>query len=70
MTSAPGTVNTAGAHGLDWTGLPSAAATPISPETAATNELWVTDLTFVPTWAGVACVSFITDAFSRMIVGW
>jgi putative transposase len=24
----------------------------------------------VPTWAGVAYVCFIVDAFSRMIVGW
>jgi len=36
----------------------------------APNRLWVTDLAFVPTWAGVACVCFIIDAFSRMIVGW
>ena len=36
----------------------------------APNQLWVTDLTYVPTWAGVAYVCFITDAFSRMIVGW
>ena len=34
------------------------------------NQLWVTDLTYVPTWAGVAYVCFITDAYSRMIVGW
>src|SRR5690606_18265031 len=34
------------------------------------NQLWVTDLTFVPTWAGIAYVCFIVDAFSRMIVGW
>jgi putative transposase len=34
------------------------------------NGLWVTDLTFVATWAGVAYVCFIVDAFSRMIVGW
>jgi putative transposase len=34
------------------------------------NQLWVTDLTFVATWAGVAYVCFIVDAFSRMIVGW
>jgi transposase InsO family protein len=34
------------------------------------NRLWVTDLTFVPTWAGIAYVCFITDAYSRMIVGW
>lgn len=36
----------------------------------APNELWVTDLTFVSTWAGIAYVCFIIDAFSRMIVGW
>jgi putative transposase len=36
----------------------------------APNELWVTDLTYVPTWSGVAYVCFIVDAFSRMIVGW
>ena len=34
------------------------------------NQLWVTDLTFVATWAGVAYVCFIVNAFSRMIVGW
>ncbi|BBY60321.1 hypothetical protein MSAR_34570 [Mycolicibacterium sarraceniae] len=36
----------------------------------APNQLWVTDLTFVPTWAGVAYACFIVDAYSRMIVGW
>lgn len=36
----------------------------------APNQLWVTDLTFVPTWAGVAYVCFIIDACSRTIVGW
>jgi putative transposase len=34
------------------------------------NQLWVTDLTYVPTWAGMVYVSFITDVFSRTIVGW
>ncbi len=34
------------------------------------NQLWVTDLTFVPTWPGFAYVGFIIDAYSRMIVGW
>jgi putative transposase len=34
------------------------------------NALWVTDLTYVPTWAGMAFVCFIVDAYSRMIVGW
>ena len=36
----------------------------------APNKLWVTDLTYVPTWAGVAYVCFIIDACSRTIVGW
>ena len=36
----------------------------------APNRLWVADLTHVPTWSGVAYVCFITDAFSRRIVGW
>ena len=34
------------------------------------NALWVTDLTFVATWSGVAYVCFIVDAFSRRIVDW
>ena len=36
----------------------------------APNRLWVVDLTYVATWSGMAYVCFITDAFSRMIVGW
>jgi len=34
------------------------------------NQLWVTDLTYVPTRTGMAYVCFIVDAFSRRIVGW
>ena len=34
------------------------------------NRLWVVDLTYVATWSGFAYVCFITDAFSRQIVGW
>src|SRR5690606_31809443 len=36
----------------------------------APNRLWTVDLTYVATWAGVAYVCFITDAFTRRIVGW
>ena len=36
----------------------------------APNRLWVTDLTYVATWAGFCYVAFVIDAFSRMIVGW
>jgi putative transposase len=34
------------------------------------NRLWVADLTYVNTWSGVSYVSFVTDVFSRYIVGW
>lgn len=34
------------------------------------NQLWVSDLTYVATWRGFVYVAFITDAFSRRIVGW
>jgi transposase InsO family protein len=34
------------------------------------NELWVADITYVATWTGFAYVAFVTDVFSRMIVGW
>ena len=37
---------------------------------ARPDALWVTDLTYVPTRAGMAYVCFIVDAFSRRIVGW
>ena len=37
---------------------------------AADYRLWVTDLTFVPTWASVTYGCFLTDAYSRTIVGW
>ena len=38
--------------------------------TPAPNRLWVADLTYVRTWSGFVYVAFITDVFSRMIVGW
>jgi transposase InsO family protein len=34
------------------------------------NRLWVADLTYVATWAGFVYVAFVTDVFSRRIVGW
>lgn len=34
------------------------------------DRLWVVDLTYVATWSGFVYVCFITDAFSRKIVGW
>jgi transposase InsO family protein len=34
------------------------------------NQLWVADFTYVVTWRGFVYVAFVTDAFSRRIVGW
>lgn len=34
------------------------------------NELWVADITFVPTCTGFLFLSVVMDAFSRLIVGW
>jgi putative transposase len=34
------------------------------------NRLWVADLTYVWTKGGFCYVAFVTDAFSRKIVGW
>ena len=36
----------------------------------APNQLWVADITYVATWSGFAYVAFVTDVFSRLIVGW
>ena len=36
----------------------------------APNRLWVADLTYVPTRRGFAYTAFVTDVFSRRIVGW
>ena len=34
------------------------------------NELWVVDFTYVATWSGMCFTAFVTDVFSRRIVGW
>ena len=34
------------------------------------NELWVADITYVPSQAGWVYVSFVTDVCSRKILGW
>ena len=35
----------------------------------APNRLWVSDFTYVATWAGFVYVAFVIDAFARRIVG-
>ncbi|WP_327075071.1 IS3 family transposase [Kitasatospora purpeofusca] len=36
----------------------------------AQNRCRVADFTHIATWAGVVCVAFVVDTFSRRIVGW
>jgi putative transposase len=36
----------------------------------APNRLWIVDFTYVPTWSGMCFTAFVTDVFSRRIVGW
>ena len=55
----------------------------LAPETAAApdlvkrdfsakapNELWVADITYVPTWEGWLFLAVVTDVFTKRIVGW
>ena len=34
------------------------------------NELWVADMTYMPTWAGFVYLSVVRDVYSRKVVGW
>jgi len=34
------------------------------------NALWVSDFTYLTTWAGFVYVAFVIDTFARRIVGW
>lgn len=34
------------------------------------NQLWVSDATYVPTWAGFIYLAIVLDVWSRRVVGW
>lgn len=36
----------------------------------APNQLWVADMTYVPTWLGFVFLAIVLDVFSRRVVGW
>ena len=36
----------------------------------APDQLWVADITYVPTWAGFLYLAVVLDVWSRRIVGW
>lgn len=43
---------------------------PSAVQAARPNALWLSDFTYVATWAGFAYVTFVIDAYARRIVGW
>ena len=34
------------------------------------DQLWVADITYVPTWAGFLYLAIVLDVYSRRVVGW
>jgi putative transposase len=34
------------------------------------NQLWVADMTYVPTWVGFLYLAVVIDVWSRRVVGW
>ncbi len=36
----------------------------------APDQLWVADLTYIPTWSGWLYLAMVMDVYSRKIVGW
>ena len=39
-------------------------------EATTINQLWVADMTYIPTWAGFGYLAVVLDVFSRKIAGW
>ncbi len=39
-------------------------------EASGANQLWVADMTYVPTWEGFIYLAMVLDVWSRRIVGW
>ena len=39
-------------------------------EVSRPNQVWVSDITYVPTRSGFVYLSLVTDAYSRRIMGW
>lgn len=36
----------------------------------APNQLWVADITYIPTWAGMLYLAVVLDVWSRRVIGW
>ena len=38
--------------------------------TTDVNQLWVADMTYIPTWTGFLYLAMVIDVYSRKVVGW
>ncbi len=36
----------------------------------APNQLWVADITYIPTWSGFLFLAVVLDVYSRRVIGW
>ena len=36
----------------------------------ASDQLWVADITYIPTWTGFLYLAVVLDVFSRRVIGW
>ena len=34
------------------------------------NQLWVADMTYIPTWTGFLYLAVVIDVYSRKVLGW
>ena len=50
--------------------MPAGPCDPSVPCSPAPDRLWLSDFTYVATWAGFVYVAFVVDAYARRIVGW
>jgi putative transposase len=39
-------------------------------EASRPDQLWVADITYIPTWSGFLYVAIVLDVYSRRVVGW
>ena len=60
-------------HGTTWRDPAAAAAPDLVARTfraARPDQLWVADITYIPTWAGFLHLAIVLDVCTRRIVGW
>jgi putative transposase len=54
----------------DGAALPAADLVERNFAAGAPNQLWVADITYIPTWIGFLYLAVVIDVFSRKVVGW